>query len=176
MRLVNAEGDFLPGLVADRYADTVVVSLHAKGMAHYLPRIAEAFVKPSGINVYLKRDEHHARIEGLAQASGYLAGSGNGQAVISECGVKMVVDFAQGQKDRLLPRPAGEPLCLCRDRQGPQRAEFVLLHRCFLSEGSGGRGCPGGVGRELETCPGAGRRERKAQSRHSFRPSRVGAG
>ncbi len=99
MRLVNAEGDFLPGLVADRYADTIVVSLHAKGMEHFLPRITEALVKAlPGTSVYLKRDEHHARIEGLAQASGYLAGSGDGQTVITECGVRMLVDYARGQK------------------------------------------------------------------------------
>ncbi|HSV94327.1 MAG TPA: class I SAM-dependent rRNA methyltransferase, partial [Desulfobacterales bacterium] len=99
MRLVNAEGDFLPGLVADRYANTIVVSLHAKGMEHFLPRIAEALVKAlPGTSVYLKRDEHHARIEGLAQASGYLAGSGDGQTVITECGVRMLVDFTRGQK------------------------------------------------------------------------------
>ena len=99
LRLVNAEGDFLPGLVADRYADTVVVSLHAKGMEHFLPRITEVLVKAlPATSVYLKRDEHHARIEGLALPSGYLAGSGDGHAVITECGVKMLVDYAQGQK------------------------------------------------------------------------------
>jgi 23S rRNA (cytosine1962-C5)-methyltransferase len=99
LRLVNAEGDFLPGLVADRYADTVVVSLHAKGMEPLLPRIATAFGRAlPGTNVYLKRDEHHARIEGLATPSGYLAGSGDGRAVITESGVRIVVDFAHGQK------------------------------------------------------------------------------
>ncbi len=99
LRLVNAEGDFLPGLVADRYADTVVVSLHAKGMETLLARIAAALGRAlPGTNVYLKRDEHHARIEGLATPSGYLAGSGSGQAVIAESGVRLVVDFAHGQK------------------------------------------------------------------------------
>jgi 23S rRNA (cytosine1962-C5)-methyltransferase len=51
-----------------------------------------------GVNVYLKRDEHHARVEGLSLASGYLAGSGDGRTVITEGGVKAVVDFARGQK------------------------------------------------------------------------------
>lgn len=99
IRLVNAEGDFLPGLVADRYADTVVVSLHVRGMEPLLPRVVDGVTGMlPGVKVYHKRDEHHARIEGIGQASGYLAGAGEGRAVITESGVKMLVDVAQGQK------------------------------------------------------------------------------
>jgi 23S rRNA (cytosine1962-C5)-methyltransferase len=99
VRLVNAEGDFLPGLVVDRYADTIVLSVHARGMEPLVPRIT-AFLAGlvPGAKVYLKRDEHHARVEGLALASGYLAGSGDGRAVITEGGVRMVIDVARGQK------------------------------------------------------------------------------
>ncbi|OHD73103.1 MAG: hypothetical protein A2177_13035 [Spirochaetes bacterium RBG_13_68_11] len=99
LRLVNAEGDFLPGLVADRYADTIVVSLHVRGMEPLAPRVVDCLARLfPGANVYLKRDEHHARVEGLVLASGYLAGSGDGRTVITEGGVKAVVDFARGQK------------------------------------------------------------------------------
>jgi 23S rRNA (cytosine1962-C5)-methyltransferase len=99
LRLVNAEGDFLPGLVADRYADTIVVTLHVRGMEPLARRVVDclAAIVP-GVRVYLRRDEHHARIEGLALPSGYLAGSGDGRAVITEGGVRMIVDFARGQK------------------------------------------------------------------------------
>jgi 23S rRNA (cytosine1962-C5)-methyltransferase len=99
MRLVNAEGDFLPGLVADRYADTIVMSVHVRGMEPLVPRVTDCLVGMfPGANVYLKRDEHHARIEGLDLPSGYVAGSGDGRAVITEGGVRMVVDVARGQK------------------------------------------------------------------------------
>jgi 23S rRNA (cytosine1962-C5)-methyltransferase len=99
VRLVNAEGDFLPGLVADRYADTIVVSLHVRGMEPLAQRVVGCLTGLfPGVNVYLKRDEHHARVEGLGLASGYLAGSGDGRTVITEGGVKAVVDFARGQK------------------------------------------------------------------------------
>jgi 23S rRNA (cytosine1962-C5)-methyltransferase len=99
LRLINAEGDFLPGLVADRYADTIVVSLHVRGMEALVQRVVDCLTGLfPGVNVYLKRDEHHARVEGLGLASGYLAGSGDGKTVITEGGVKAVVDFAGGQK------------------------------------------------------------------------------
>jgi 23S rRNA (cytosine1962-C5)-methyltransferase len=99
MRLVNAEGDFLPGLVADRYADTIVASVHVRGMEPLVPRAVDCLTGLySGAKVYLKRDEHHARVEGLELPAGYLAGSGDGRTVITEGGVKAVVDFARGQK------------------------------------------------------------------------------
>jgi 23S rRNA (cytosine1962-C5)-methyltransferase len=99
LRLANAEGDFLPGLVADRYADTVVVSLHVRGMEPLAPRVVNCLTEMfPEVNIYLKRDEHHARVEGLDLPSGYLAGSGDGRAVITEGGMKAVVDFARGQK------------------------------------------------------------------------------
>jgi 23S rRNA (cytosine1962-C5)-methyltransferase len=98
-RLVNAEGDFLPGLVIDLYADTAVVSAHTRGMEAGMDRIVDclAGLRP-GLNVYLRRDEHFARVEKLAATSGYRRGSGDGTAVIHEGGVPMKVDFAHGQK------------------------------------------------------------------------------
>ncbi len=98
-RVVNAEGDFLPGLVIDVYAGTAVVSAHTLGMEAIVDRFADCLtgLRP-GLNVYLRRDEHFARVEKLARPSGYLAGSGDGTTVIREGGVAMKVDFAHGQK------------------------------------------------------------------------------
>jgi len=99
VRLVNAEGDHLPGLGADRYADTIALSVHVRGMESLAPRVVACLADLiPGARVYLKRDEHHARVEGLALPSGYLAGTGDGRAVITEGGVRIVVDVARGQK------------------------------------------------------------------------------
>jgi 23S rRNA (cytosine1962-C5)-methyltransferase len=51
-----------------------------------------------GARVYLKRDEHHAKVEGLRVAAGYIAGEGDGTGAMTEAGVRFAVDFAQGQK------------------------------------------------------------------------------
>ena len=99
LRLVNAEGDFLPGLVIDRYADTAVISAHTRGMESLVPRITDSLAEHQpGLRVYLRRDEHFARVEKLAIPSGYIRGSGDGIAVIHEGGIPMKVDFAHGQK------------------------------------------------------------------------------
>lgn len=99
MRLVNAEGDFIPGLVADRYGEAIVISILIKGVEREAQRIAACLAETAhATKVYHKRDDHYGRIEGLELASGYLLGDGDGTATIVESGVRMVVDYARGQK------------------------------------------------------------------------------
>jgi 23S rRNA (cytosine1962-C5)-methyltransferase len=98
-RLVNAEGDYLPGLVVDRYASTFVACAHTRGMEAAMDRVAGCLgeLAPEAA-VYVKRDEHFARVESLELQSGYVRGTGDGTSIISEGGARMVVDFAGGQK------------------------------------------------------------------------------
>ena len=98
-RLVNAEGDFIPGLIVDVYADTAVVSVHVKGMESLLDSVESALAETlPDAKMYLKRDEHYSRREGLSLSSGYLRGDGDGTALITENGIRYLVDFARGQK------------------------------------------------------------------------------
>ncbi len=76
-RLVHGEGDFLPGLVIDVYADTAVVQAHSVGMHRCRQTIAQALVKVVNEvhNVYYKSDDtlpFKAEIEG--EKTGYLVG------------------------------------------------------------------------------------------------------
>ncbi|MCQ2324709.1 MAG: class I SAM-dependent rRNA methyltransferase [Paludibacteraceae bacterium] len=77
-RLVHGEGDFLPGLVIDIYADTAVVQAHSVGMHRHRQQIAKAIVHvvPEVKNVYYKSDDtlpFKAPIEG--DKTGYLINS-----------------------------------------------------------------------------------------------------
>ena len=58
-RLVHGEGDWLPGLIVDVYADTAVVQAHSVGMHVSRMEIAEAIVSevPQVENVYYKSDD-----------------------------------------------------------------------------------------------------------------------
>jgi 23S rRNA (cytosine1962-C5)-methyltransferase len=98
-RLVNAEGDFLPGLVIDVFSGTAVLSINVRGFEELVEEIIGGLgdVLP-GVKVYLKRDEHFARVEDLRLESGYLSGNGDGTEVIRESGLSFLVDFAHGQK------------------------------------------------------------------------------
>ena len=98
-RLVNAEGDFLPGCIIDVYGDTIVISPHVRGIEASMDDIVSCLgALFPGMRIYLKRDEHFARVEHLVLPAGYLSGTGDGTATIQEGGVRIIVDFARGQK------------------------------------------------------------------------------
>jgi 23S rRNA (cytosine1962-C5)-methyltransferase len=99
LRLVNAEGDFLPGLIVDLYGDTAVVSTHIRGIEVLMDRIVSVLAShPAVKSVFLRRDEHYARVEKLTLPSGYLLGNGDGTRVVREGNLRFLVDFATGQK------------------------------------------------------------------------------
>ena len=100
MRLVNAEGDGLPGLVADRYADTVVVRLTTAGMLVRREAVAAALRAATGAAAGFERaDTVAARKEGLPARQGPLWGEPPAAPVwIVERGRRYAVDLAEGQK------------------------------------------------------------------------------
>jgi 23S rRNA (cytosine1962-C5)-methyltransferase len=98
-RLINAEGDFFPGLILDLYGTTAVLRPQIRGVERLAPEITAALADLiPGISVYLKRDERAARVEGLECAGGYLAGGGSEPVIIEEAGVTFQVDVREGQK------------------------------------------------------------------------------
>jgi 23S rRNA (cytosine1962-C5)-methyltransferase len=100
LRLVNAEGDGLPGLVADRYGDVVVARLTSAGMARRRDAIAAALARATGArHGLLRADAAAARREGIAVESGALWGGAAPERVaIDERGRRYRVDVAHGQK------------------------------------------------------------------------------
>jgi 23S rRNA (cytosine1962-C5)-methyltransferase len=100
VRLVNAEGDGLPGLVADRYGDVVVVKLGAAGVLARREAVAQALRRASGAAAGFERaDSAAARREGLAARQGPLWGAAPEAPVwIREGGRRYRVDLLAGQK------------------------------------------------------------------------------
>jgi 23S rRNA (cytosine1962-C5)-methyltransferase len=100
MRLINAEADGLPGLVADRYAEVVVVKLTSAGMAARREAVARALQAASGAPVGFERaDSPAARREGFAARQGPLWGDPpSGPVAIRERGRRYRVDVLAGQK------------------------------------------------------------------------------
>ena len=106
-RLIHGEGDFLPGLIVDVYADTAVVQAHSIGMHVHRNEIAQALLDevPQVKNVYYKSDDtlpFKAPIDG--EKVGYLIS--NLQSPISnseefwslENGLSFRIDWLRGQK------------------------------------------------------------------------------
>lgn len=100
LRLVNAEGDGLPGLVADRYGDVVVVRITSAGMAARREQLACALREATGAASGVERaDTAAARREGFAACSAPLWGEAPaGPVWIDERGRRYAVDVVSGQK------------------------------------------------------------------------------
>ena len=100
VRLVNAEGDGLPGLVADRYGDVLVVKLTSAGMLVRRELLAAALREATGAAVGFERaDSVAARKEGLPARQGPLWGEPPVTPLwICERGRRYRVDLAEGQK------------------------------------------------------------------------------
>ena len=106
-RLIHGEGDFLPGLIVDVYADTAVVQAHSVGMHVCRKEIAEALVKevPQVENVYYKSDDTLPFKAEISEPKvGYLTVTGEGLPVTgeefwsTENGLQFRIDWLRGQK------------------------------------------------------------------------------
>lgn len=98
-RLVNAEGDSLPGLIADLYDDVLVLQVATLGMERLKPFIVDFFEATLGPRAILERSDLPARRdEGLEDASGVLRGELVDRVRILENGVSYGVDLVHGQK------------------------------------------------------------------------------
>ena len=107
-RLIHGEGDFLPGLIVDIYAETAVIQAHSVGMHVHRKEIAEAVVTevPQVQNVYYKSDDtlpFKAVIEG--ERVGWLITNHKSQITnsddeywSSENGLSFRIDWLRGQK------------------------------------------------------------------------------
>jgi len=94
-RLVNGEGDRLPGLVIDRYHDLDVLQCTTLGMEKLKPFILECL---EGRNVYEKSVTPSRREEGLKDVQQLLQGTLSPTVSILENGLRFDVDPVHGQK------------------------------------------------------------------------------
>lgn len=98
-RLINAEGDQLPGLIVDKYNDTLVIQIATLGMEKLKPRILEILTKELSPDcIYEKSNLPARREEGLDNAEGVLAGTIKEHILIKENGIQFLVDIVHGQK------------------------------------------------------------------------------
>ena len=119
LRLIHGESDGLPGLVVDRYDDTLVAQFSSCGSEYFKAVIVDALLMQTGLTRLYERSDASVRsLEGLPEATGWLAGSGTMSAstlvasrysltsrdnsstevVISEYDWKLSLDVANGHK------------------------------------------------------------------------------
>ena len=98
-RVVGSEGDALPGLVLDRYADMLVLQTLTLGMEQHVATLAELAAEVVGARgVYRRADPAAAAIEGLSGESAWLVGRGEPEVAIREGPCRFRVPIEHGQK------------------------------------------------------------------------------
>ncbi|OYD46048.1 RlmI/RlmK family 23S rRNA methyltransferase [Sphingobacterium cellulitidis] len=100
VRLIFAEADFLPGLIADKYADFISVQVHSAGIERVKDIIVDQLMQllqPQGI--YERSDLKSREYEGLPDTNGKLFGIMPPEFVdVIENGIHYQVNIAEGQK------------------------------------------------------------------------------
>jgi len=101
-RVVNAESDFLSGLIVDKYEDVVVVQISALGMEQRKAMILSALQKVLAPRAILERSDVASRkFEGLPEAGGVLFGELTGPVPVNLNGLKFETDLTGGHKTGL---------------------------------------------------------------------------
>ena len=98
-RVVNAESDFLSGLIVDKYEDVLVVQISSLGMDQRKAQIVAALQRIFTPRAILERGDMAARkFEGLNAAEGVLAGEFSGPISVNLNGLKFETDLIGGHK------------------------------------------------------------------------------
>ncbi|MFT3812616.1 MAG: class I SAM-dependent methyltransferase [Acidovorax sp.] len=99
VRLVHGESDGLPGLIVDRYGDTLVAQFTSAGAERWKGVIADALLAETGLaKLYERSDASVRQLEGLPPATGWLRGEGPTEITIQEHYWQLTLDIAEGHK------------------------------------------------------------------------------
>jgi 23S rRNA (cytosine1962-C5)-methyltransferase len=99
-RIINGEGDYLPGLTVDRYGETLVIQCSTAGMDRLKGILTSLLAKEfQPRSIYERSDLAFRREEGLAESSGHLYGEEVRDSIeVEEYGCRFRVDMRKGQK------------------------------------------------------------------------------
>lgn len=101
-RIINAEGDGIPGLIVDAYADILVMQVANPGIERLKEEIVAHLIrefKPRAL--YEKSTSFMRRKEGLSEVRALLYGEPTPEITVLEKGLSFSVDVLEGQKTGL---------------------------------------------------------------------------
>jgi 23S rRNA (cytosine1962-C5)-methyltransferase len=99
VRLIHGEADGLPGLIVDRYGDTLSAQFLSAGTERWKQTIADLLLAQTGLTrIYERSDANVRTLEGMEPVTGWLRGEGGTELVISENSWKLSLDVAEGHK------------------------------------------------------------------------------
>jgi len=99
VRLIHGEADGLPGLIVDRYGDTLSAQFLSVGVERWKAVIADALLRETALTrLYERSDTSVRELEGLASINGWLRGEGPTEVTIREHDWQLTLDVAEGHK------------------------------------------------------------------------------
>ena len=99
MRLIHGESDGLPGLIVDRYGDTLVAQFTSAGVERWKGVLVDALLAETGLHKLYERSDASARgLEGLPEATGWLRGEGPVALTLREHDWQLGLNIAEGHK------------------------------------------------------------------------------
>jgi 23S rRNA (cytosine1962-C5)-methyltransferase len=133
VRLVHGESDGVPGLIVDRYGDTLVAQFTACGVERHKQVIADALIEATGCpRLYERSDTSSRKLEGLPEVTGWLRGSGPTALVLREHSWQLALDIEQGHKTGFyLDQRDSRLIC----SQYAQRLQFKQMLNCYSYTG-----------------------------------------
>lgn len=123
-RLINGEGDFLPGLIVDRYADVLVLQVTTLGMKRLKTLVLNWFkARLNPRVIYEKSEGPSLKEEGLLPTLESLHGNDFSPVNVKENGLHFCVDYVKGQKTGFF----------CDHRQMRQQAKEIAAGKTVLN-------------------------------------------
>lgn len=99
VRLIHGEADGLPGLVVDRYGDTLVAQFMSAGAERWKDVLADLLLQETGLTrLYERSDAQSRELEGLPIVTGWLRGGGDTSFTLREHDWQLTLDVAEGHK------------------------------------------------------------------------------
>ncbi len=97
IRLVNAESDGLPGLVVDRYGNTLVMQLLSAGAERWRELLIDLLIELTNVSsIYERSDSDIRKLEGLPKKAGTVYGNELDEFLeIEEGGIKYFIDLKE---------------------------------------------------------------------------------
>ncbi len=114
-RVIYSEGDFLPGLIVDKYADCLVIQILTLGMEKMkdmIVSVLDEIIKPSVI--VLRNDSQSRNLEGLPLEKGMVKGALDSLPLIQEGEIAIEVDPMAGQKTGFFLDQRGNRIALAK--------------------------------------------------------------
>ena len=159
LRLIHAESDGLPGVIADRYGDTVVVQLTSAGADKWRDAIVDGLLQGDRLRAHLRAlrfrrarprrpgaDDRLAAWRGAGGAADASRRTACGWRSISSAATRPASTSTSATTARLLGQLAA----------GKARAQLLLLHRRLFAAGAGRRRGERALDRHLRPGAGAG--------------------